>query len=81
MGLSQDAVDVVVRDAVLDQGGGWIFCLGGDGRAAGSLGNRKSSLVSGLNGGTGPDHLLWTAYATAVTAGRLRVPDITAKLR
>lgn len=71
VGLSQDAVDVVVRDAVLAQGGGWIFWLGKDSRAAGSLGNMKSSLVSGLNGGAGPYHLLWTADPTAVTAGRL----------
>lgn len=71
MGLSQDAVDVVVGDVVLAQGDDRIFSVGGGDGAAGSLGNMESSLVTALNAGAGRSHPLWTANPTAVTAGRL----------
>lgn len=71
MGLPQDTVDVIVRDAVA-QGNGRLFCcVGGSNGATGSLGNMDSSLVSLLDAGTGTCHALRTANPTAVTAGRL----------
>lgn len=54
------------------QGNGRLFCcVGGSNRAAWSLGNMDSSLVSLLDAGTGTCHALRTANPTAVTAGRL----------
>lgn len=68
MGLPQDTVDVIIRDVVA-QGNGRLFCSNSG--AAGSLGNRESSLVGLLDAGTGTCHAVRTANPTAVTAGRL----------
>lgn len=87
VGFAQDAVDVEVgalaHGARFGGVGGATWAAGASGAVAPPAVRPalEAGAAAAASAAAAPCCPLWTAYSTAITAGRLRIPDIPAQFR